>query len=164
MPNVSCFECLMKFRYTLPLGLAAALLPAASRIEVGRSPEQTFGAVTTIEPGPRTYTGQAESPSVRPDTLYRWRGADGQIHVQSQPPPRGIRAEVFRLTREDASGEDSAGRKPTAAPANSASGIAADPLSVYSPRGFTELKERLGSIVTRLNERARLLEDLQRAR
>jgi hypothetical protein len=49
-------------------------------------------------------------------------------------------------------------------PSNSASGIAADPLSVYSPRGFTELEKRLGSTVTRLDECARVLEDLQRAR
>jgi hypothetical protein len=157
----------MKIRYTLALGLAAALLLAASRIEIGRTPEKTFGAVTTVDTGPHTYTGQAKGPSARPDTLYRWRGADGQVHVQSRPPPQGVRAEVFRLTREDARGEDSvdsAGRRPEATPSNSASGIAADPLSVYSPRGFTELKERLGSTVTRLNERARVIEDLQRAR
>lgn len=154
----------MKIRYTLPLGLAAALLLAASRIEIGRTPEKTFGAVTTVDTGPRTHTGQAKGSSARPDALYRWRAADGQVHVQSQPPPQGVRAEVFRLTRKDASGEDSAGRRPEATPSNSASGIAADPLSVYSPRGFTELKERLRSTVTRLNERARVLEDLQRAR
>ena len=157
----------MKNRYTLPLGLVAVLLLAASRIEVGRTPEKTFGAVTTVDTGPRTHTGQAKRPSARPDALYRWRGADAQVHVQSQPPPQGVRAEVFRLTRKDASGEDSvdsAGRGPEATPSNSASGIAADPLSVYSPRGFTELKERLRSTVTRLNERARVLEDLQRAR
>jgi len=115
------------------------------------------------ETGPRTYTGQAKGPSARPDALYRWRGADGQVHVQSRPPPQGVRAEVFRLTREDASGEhsvDSAGRRPEATPSNSA----ADPLSVYSPRGFTELEKRLGSTVTRLDECARVLEDLQRAR
>ncbi|MDQ3775951.1 MAG: DUF4124 domain-containing protein [Pseudomonadota bacterium] len=94
----------MKLRYTLPLGLAAALLLAASRIEVGRTPEKTFGAVTTVDPGPRTYTGQAKGPSARPHALYRWRGADGQVQVQSQPPPQGVRAEVFRLTREDARG------------------------------------------------------------
>jgi uncharacterized protein DUF4124 len=91
----------MKIRYTLSLGLAAALLLAASRIEIGRTPEKTFGAVTTVDTGPHTYTGQAKGPSARPDTLYRWRGADGQVHVQSRPPPQGVRAEVFRLTRED---------------------------------------------------------------
>ncbi len=158
----------MNLRYTLPLGLAAVLLLATTRIEVGRTPEQIFGAVTTIAPGPRTDTGQAERPSARPDALYRWRGADGRVHVHSQPPPQGVRAEVFRLTREDAKGKDSAGRRPATTPSQSAAGItvdplAADPLSVYSPRGFTELTERLGSTVTRLNERARLLEDLQRA-
>jgi hypothetical protein len=93
-----------------------------------------------------------------------WRGADGQVHVQSRPPPQGVHAEVFRLTREDPRGEDSAGRRPEATPSKSASVIVADPLSVYSPRGFTELKEPLGSTVTRLNERARVIEDLQRAR
>ncbi|MGQ0592228.1 MAG: DUF4124 domain-containing protein, partial [Gammaproteobacteria bacterium] len=145
MPSVP-----LSFRYTLPLGLAAALLLAAARIDVGRAPESTSGTVTTIEPGPRTYTGQAERPSARPDALYRWRGADGQVHVQSRPPPQGVRAEVFRLAREGASGEDSTGRRPAATPSQSAAGIADDPLSVYSPRGFTELKERLGSTVTRL--------------
>ena len=64
----------MKNRYTLPLGLAAVLLLAASRIEVGLPLEKTFGAVTAIDTGPRTYTGQAEGPSARPDALYRWRG------------------------------------------------------------------------------------------
>jgi hypothetical protein len=74
-----------------------------------------------------------------------------------------VHAEVFRL-REDARGKDSAGDRPAATPSNSASGTAADPLSVYSPRGFTELQDRLRSTVTWLDERARLLEDLQRAR
>jgi hypothetical protein len=40
-------------------------------------------------------------------------GADGQVHVQSQPPPQGVHAEVFRL-REDARGKDSAGDRPAA--------------------------------------------------
>jgi hypothetical protein len=106
----------MKIRYTLSLGLAAAVVLAASRIEIGRTPEKTFGAVTTVDRGPRTHTGQAKGPSARPDALYRWRGADGQVHVQSRPPPQGMHAEAFPLTREDASGEDSAGRRPEATP------------------------------------------------
>jgi len=115
----------MKIWYTLPLGLAAALLLAASRIEIGRTLEKTFGTVTTVDTGPRTHTGKAKRPSARPDALYRWRGADGQVHVQSQPPPQGVRAEVFRLTRKDASGKDSvdsAGRRPETTPSNSAAG------------------------------------------
>jgi hypothetical protein len=43
--------------------------------------------------------------------------------VQSQPPPQGVHAEVFRL-REDARGKDSAGDRPAATPSNSASGSA----------------------------------------
>ena len=44
-------------------------------------------AATMVDTGPRTYSGQAKGPR-GPDALYRWRAADAQLHVQSQPPPR----------------------------------------------------------------------------
>lgn len=156
----------MKIRNTTLLCLAAALLLAAGRVEIGRDPERVSGAVTTVGAGPRAGGRRVEIPGARPDALYRWRGGDGRVHVQSTPPPYGVRAEVFRFSREGTQGEDTrdSPERIPAAPTNAASAIVDDPVSVYSPQGIADLTEHLESTVVRLNERARLLKELERTR
>jgi hypothetical protein len=141
----------MKTWYAIPLGLAVALLLTTRPDGARRDAATTSGAVTA-EPGADTRQAQGTPPQA----LYRWRGADGRVHVESAPPPPGVRVEVIRLTGDPGPG--------TAPPTANAGGSASQPLTVYTPGGYAELKERLGDTLERLGERARIIEDLEPGR
>ena len=98
-------------------------------------------------------------PRPTPPALYRWRNDEGRLHLSSEPPPAGVMPEVIPL----AAPPDGGAAPALSAPGPSSSGaLAADPIAVYTPDGLRELAQRLATTRRHLEDRDRILEELQR--
>jgi hypothetical protein len=79
------------------------------------------------------------------DSVYRWVDADGVIHISSEKPPRGVRAERIEV-RSSASKHSTAGTAGSGSTSRSSSS-ASRPSA--SPEQVAEREEVLGSLRTR---------------
>ena len=101
-----------------------------------------------------------EEQAVRSGTLYRWKDANGTLHIESKPPPSGVEYETIGYTTKvehpvaestvETTPSDTTGRLPDS------------PLSVYTTGGITELMERANKTAKRIDERDQLLNELEK--
>ena len=95
-------------------------------------------------------------------TLYRWRDADGTVHIESSPPPAGVEFEA--ITYQGQTGETNADAAPQTTINSSADAQEKrldPPLSVYTPEGINELMDQVDQTAKQMGERDKLLEVLQ---
>ena len=91
--------------------------------------------------------------------LYRWRDADGTIHIQSKPPGPDVQATKITYRRQKVEKvEDQA--KVTTPPASKQHGLLAQPLSVYTPEGFEQLLDAVDETASKLQDRNQILDKL----
>lgn len=106
-----------------------------------------------------------DGSGVEQGKLYRWRADDGVIHIESTPPPDEVEYEVITYAVEPPAAAGSRGRPKDQTPAPWQPGDSfptGSPLAVYSPEGIMALVNRVDEIARRLDERRRLLAELQR--
>ncbi len=109
-----------------------------------------------------------DSTSLSPDEasktegyLYRWRDANGTIHIQSKPP--GPELQATRITYQKQKVEKvEAQAKVTPPPASKQHGLLAKPLSVYTPEGFEQLLDTVEETADKLQDRNQVLEKLSK--
>ncbi len=101
----------------------------------------------------------AKDQAVRSGIIYRWRDANGTLHIESKPPPSGVQFETIDYTTQV---EPPASESAVETTPNDAKGrLTGSPLSVYTPEGITELMERAEETAKRINERDQLLNELE---
>ena len=98
--------------------------------------------------------------------LYRWRDANGTLHLESNPPSDGSPYETITYTKpipeESEEATDTGHEQPQKMPEDipAAQELLDNPLKVYTPEGFDQLLEQVDKTAQQLNERDRLLETL----
>ena len=101
-----------------------------------------------------------EDISVRSGSLYRWRDANGTLHIESRPPSSDIPFETIeyatpvKTTTPETSGESSTAE-------NVGPQLPETPVSVYTPDGISELLERVDETAKKIEEREQLLNELE---
>lgn len=126
------------------------------------SPKDQSSNEATRKPDPEPRTGRAKTGS---GTLYRWRDADGVVHIESTPPLDGTEFESITFEFEQAPRAPS----PTttsggtrASGKSSESSTESSPLNVYAPEGMVELMERIDETANLLEERRKVMDQLEK--
>ena len=91
-------------------------------------------------------------------SMYRWRDANGTLHIESAPPALGVSFETIDYVSEI---------KPTKQPAtdeltateNPSTQLLVRPASVYTSEGISELMDRVEDTAKKLNTRDQLLNE-----
>jgi len=105
-----------------------------------------------------------KSPSEASKTvgyLYRWRDANGTIHIQSKPPGPDQQATKITYQKQRIEKVEDQG-KVTTPPASEQHGLLAKPLAVYSPEGFEQLLDAVEETASKLQGRNQVLENLNK--
>ncbi len=139
------------------LGGLVFVLQAPPPADPARVPETPSAAATPPGPG--------ASPPSPNAAIYRWRDDRGGIHLTSQPPPAGVPVDVIPIggaTSPPPAPARAPEGEPRPPPSPRAADLAGRPLEVYTPQGFQELVERLGDTRRAMEERDRILDQLQR--
>ena len=149
------------------LVVLAVALPflAETRTEDGDAPDST-GRKADASPSfwssvvPKL-TGQAEEKPAEEVSLYRWRDADGSVHIESYPPPPGTRAEIIRVEKPAKTTAVPEEQAPAPRQPKSDTGLTRNPLSIYTPAGAEELLERVDDTLKLLEDRRKDLEEMK---
>jgi hypothetical protein len=157
---------------SLASGLAAVAVLAQLSASLAPGGDAAPGPAASPAPGssPSTAPGatRAAAGSDAPESagsrfLYRWRDPAGRVHVTSQAPTGGSAAVEripFNPDPRRPAGAVVAGGPAGGAPAASRGDPAGAPLSVYTPEGWEALLRQVEDVGGRLDDRRRLLEDL----
>lgn len=106
------------------------------------------------------------SPSSEPDreqapvagTFYRWRDANGTVHLESTPPPVGTAFEAIGYQTKSPSSPEAA---TVQSPQDTGAQLDENPLRVYTPDGIEELMKQVDQTATQLKNREKALEQLK---
>ena len=103
--------------------------------------------------------GDVEEQAVQSGTIYRWRDANGTLHLESKPPPSGVQFDTIDYTHRVEPPVSESGSETAAEDGKGT--LSSSPVSVYTPEGITELMERVDETAKRMNERDQLLNELE---
>lgn len=107
-------------------------------------------------------TSEASTKVERDGVIYRWRDADGTLHIETNPPPAGVRHDTIEYRRTV---DAPAGSVPAAVPAQpepqAPRGGATMPFGVYSREGMRELMEKVDETAREIEARDELMESLR---
>ena len=95
-------------------------------------------------------------------SMYRWRAADGTVHIESSPPPDGTPFETIHFARpvEEEGASAPVADTATPEPGPGAPPALQSPLDVYTPEGMRELVEQVDRTATQLEQRDSLMQEL----
>ena len=158
----------MKLLFSIVLlGVVLAVaVPLLKRVQ-----EAASGGGASLDglPAPPSFEQTAEeAPEI--GTMYRWKDANGTLHIESAPPPVGTEVEVIAFTKDASTvteksldeADPSAGQAaPTGASATPSPTLVRDPLSVYSGDGIDELLQRVDDTAKQLQERKKTFDELK---
>ena len=148
---------------SLSLAVAALILTAIA----GSGERRAGGKLSAPETDNGTVTKATVHDPVSPPPskgyIYRWRDANGTIHIQSTPPPPDRQAE--KIAYDKAQPPPAAEQKQARAETDDRPSVrdrVSNPLSVYTPEGFEKLLETVEETATRLKQRDQVLDKLSK--
>ena len=122
----------------------------------------TITAQRTRRPARSSSAADNPDPIVSWVTLYRWRGRNGTLHIQTEPPPPGVKAEIISIRRELPAQNGSPKAGSSENQLGRASTDLQSPLSVYAPGGVDKLLDQLDQTLEGLRRRKELVDEVSR--
>ena len=142
------------------LGLAVPVILNRMSPEKGPQPGPAGNWVNGLS-GRSDNAAEEEEQVVRSGTMYRWRDPNGTLHIESEPPPSGVKSEAIEYTSVVERTPAETPEEQTTGGSSTKGEPSKDPLSVYTPEGFSELLDRVDETAKRIDERDQLLKDLE---
>ncbi len=136
------------------MGALVVVLPLLERLGTEVAPRLAPLTQESSTPAePREPSGREEG------TFYRWRDADGTVHIESSPPPLGTRYESIDFVR--ASPPDSLRSPPPSPESDRSSRLDLNPIRVYTPEGIDELVNRVDETAKQMQQRREIYEQIK---
>ena len=154
-------------RLLLSLSLSLAVVALILTAIVGSGERRAGGKLSAPETDNGTVTKATVHDPVSPPPskgyIYRWRDANGTIHIQSTPPPPDRQA--VKIAYDKAEPPQPTEHKQVQAEAKDRPSVrdrVSNPLTVYTPEGFEKLLDAVEETAARLEQRDQVLDKLRK--